>query len=494
MEDGRITAVGQNQDFNITGIEKCDLNGRWIIPGFNDAHIHVWKVGQLTTHILDLRGTGSIHLLQERIRAAANAVPAGTWIIGRGFNEAVLAERRLPVREDLDAVCPQHPVYLVRTCAHIAVVNSLALRMCNITNTTPQPAGGAVGRRGDDVNGLLYETALGLVAPHLPPLSQDDYRQMILEGARQLLEAGITSATDPAVHPELLKAYLNLTPRDTVLRLNLFPILLPDGGNKPFPLPDVLHTPHKRVTAVKFFSDGGLSGKTAALHRTYKNNNDKGILRLDPAQFLEQAAMAMDKGLNIATHAIGDRAIDMVLDVYERLSTKPNAAFNRIEHFGLPSDEAMTRMARGRFIAVPQPIFLDELGENFITAIDDEYLSHCYPMRSLIRKGIPFALSTDAPVVRNFNPWTNIKAAVTRRTAGGTCIAKNESLTIAEAIHAYTAGSAYAEGTAAFKGTLTSGKVADFLVLDRNPLETPVEELEQIRMEDIFSDGISIRQ
>ena len=493
VEDGTITAVGKDEDFNIPGVQKKDLGERWVIPGFNDAHIHVWKVGQLTTHILDLRGTESISKLQDRIRKAAEAVPAGTWIIGRGFNEAVLAERRLPVKEDLDYACPDHPVYLVRTCAHIAVLNSVALKKCSITRDTTDPAGGAIGQTEGAPNGLLYETALGLATPFLPPLSQDDYRTMILEGARQLLQAGITSATDPAVHPELLNAYLNLGSEDTALRLNLFPILLPDGGEKPYPIPDVMRTPRKRITAVKFFSDGGLSGKTAALYRCYKNSDDRGILRLDREYFHKLAGKAMDKGLNIATHAIGDRAIDLVLDVYEGLVSKPNGSLNRIEHFGLPSDEALTRMAKNKFIAVPQPVFLDELGENFISAIDDDYLSRCYPMRSLIRLGIPFALSTDAPVVRNFNPWSNIRTAVNRRTAGGHTIAAHESLTVAEAIRAYTAGSAYAEGTSTFKGTLTAGKVADFLVLDRDPLNTAVDELEQIRIEEVYSDGIPVR-
>lgn len=493
VEDGIITAVGSSHDFNLPDAEKKDLGGLWVIPGFNDAHIHVWKVGQLATHIMDLRGTASISVLQDRLRAAASELPAGTWIIGRGFNEAVLSERRLPVKEDLDAATQNHPVYLVRTCAHIAVVNSLALEKCGIHDKTSDPAGGALGRTGDKPNGLFYETALGLVTSHLPPLSQSDYRSMILEGARQLLKAGITSATDPAVHPELLRAYLDLREEETQLRLNLFPILLPDGGDKPFPIPQVLRTPRKRVTAVKFFSDGGLSGKTAALNRTYINSPNQGILRLGHGQFLELASEAMRQGLHIATHAIGDRAIDMVLDVYEALSEFPHGRGNRIEHFGLPSEAAMARMAHGGFIAVPQPVFLDELGENFISAIDGDYLSRCYPLRSLIRNGIPFALSTDAPVVRNFDPWRNIMAAVTRKTSAGNPIAPNEALTVEEAIHAYTAGSAFAEGTASFKGTLTPGKVADFLVLDRNPLATAAGELEQIRTLEIFSGGMPVQ-
>ncbi len=494
VEGDKISSVGEYDGLvkkKKVDTALIDVKGKIILPGFNDAHINVWKVGQLESFIIDLRGVESISQLQKKVRLSADKLPAGTWITGRGFNEQVLSDQRMPSKEDLDAISTRHPIYLIRTCAHIAVTNSVGLEVANIDHSTRTPTGGVIGKNEKgQLNGLFYETALGLITNHIPPPSQADYQRMILAGAEMMIRCGITSATDPAVHPELLQAYLQLDKeRKLPIRFNLMPIILPDGVSIPYPIPDKYSSDYISVDTVKFFSDGGLSGKTAALKRSYKNSTDCGVLRLERYPFLELCRAAQLKGFRIGTHAIGDVAIDLVVDTYKALRAEFGDTRNRIEHFGLPSDKNIQDVADFGFIPVPQPIFLDELGENFRSSLDDEYLSRCYPVKTLLDKNIPVAFSTDAPVVKNINPWSCIKASITRRTNAGNTIAPNESISVQEAIYAYTMGSAYAEGKEDKKGSLEVGKLADFIIVDKNPTSVSIDEIDSIGVEATYIAG-----
>jgi len=495
VENGRFIAVGQQREVERhadQATRRVDLQNRTVLPGFNDAHIHLWKVGQLASFIIDLRGVKSIAELQSIVRSSIQHIPAGTWVTGRGFNEQLLEENRMPSIADLDAISLEHPIYLIRTCAHIAVVNSYALQQSGVTRSTPAPEGGVVGKdENNNLTGAFYETALGLVTKHIPAPSKEDYEQMIGLGIRKMLQLGITSVTDPAAHPELLEAYISYAVKqDPAIRLNVFPILLPDGGDKPYDIPAIHESDFLTIDTVKFFSDGGLSGKTASISRPYKNSSDHGVLRLHAKEFYNLAREAQEKGFRIATHAIGDMAIHLVLDTYKKLHANFGDTRNRIEHFGLPTSMDVRIMADYQFVAVPQPVFLYELGENFIHSLDEAYLSFCYPIKSLLEKKIPVALSTDGPVVGNVNPWSNIKSAMQRKTRLGNVISKNESISIQEALHAYTVGSAYAEGKEKFKGSIAAHQLADFIIVDQNPMDTDVDQLDSIKVEETYVNGI----
>lgn len=497
VEGNYIAAVGSDDEVKQAvhpETIRVDLQGRCVMPGFNDAHVHVWKVGQLESFVIDLRGIGSISELIDKLKVSAAKLPAGTWITGRGFNEQVLAEKRMPEKEDLDAISTQHPIYLIRTCAHIGVVNTLALQYAGINENTTATPGGVIGRQSNgEPTGIFYETALGLITNHIPPPTTAEYKQMILIGARRLLEVGVTSATDPAVHPELLQAYYEVYhEKSSPVRFNLMPILLPDGGNKPYPIPEKFDSDSLSVQTVKFFSDGGLSGKTAALTRAYKNSTDRGVLRLQRNVFFALANEAQQKGFRIGTHAIGDEAIALVIDVYKSLYELYGDTRNRIEHLGLPTAQHIDDLAKYRFVCVPQPIFLAELGENFIHALDEYYLNQCYPAKSLLAKDIPLAYSTDAPVVKDINPWRGIKAAVTRSTSAGNFIAAHEAVSVEDALFAYTMGSAYAEQKEMVKGSIEKGKLADFIILNQNPLAVAAAEIETVHVLATYVNGICV--
>lgn len=493
IEGNSIKAIGSHEDLKaqVDGqTELHDLQGRTLVPGFNDTHIHIWKVGNLKTYMLDLRGASSLEEMQARISDYAKAYPDVEWVVARGFNEAGWTDSRLPDRHDLDKVVPGKPVYVIRTCAHIAVANTAALQAAGVSNTTLVPEGGMMQMGSDGrPNGIFSETALGLVANHIPPYNKAQLKRMVLAAREEMFRYGITAATDPAVDPLLLEAYREMN-RDGELgfRLNAIPILLPDGGEQPYPLPDWQDSPFLKLNTVKFFSDGGLSGKTAALKRTYKDSSEKGLLRLDPQQYRQLARAALERNLGIATHAIGDAAIEFVINVYSELGRDFPGSIRRIEHLGLPEKQHLQQMAAAGISTSMQAIFISELGKNFRRYIDSNYLRHCYPIKSVLDQGILAALSSDAPVVQNFNPMKGVYAAVSRRDDQGELIAPDEAISIRDALKMYTDTAAAISGVSNF-GRLAPGMLADLAELEHNPLDTPVNDLPSLKVNTTWVDG-----
>jgi predicted amidohydrolase YtcJ len=495
VKDGKIVAIGKKKSIfslKTKNTQFVDLQGNTLLPGFIDAHIHVWKVGNLMTYTLDLRGVKSITEIQQKLLQFRNENPEATWINARGFNEITMEEGRLLTKSDLDMVISDIPVIVQRTCAHITVVNSQTLKINNISSKTKNPNGGKIDIDSEGkTTGILRETAQGLAHHALPKYTQEAYEKMILSAQSALISQGITTATDPAITPDLFAAYQSLSEKGALkMRIRAFPILLPDGGNEPLPLPKLTETPFFAVKFVKFFSDGGLSGQTAALSRPYlssKNEDksaieNKGILRLKEKQFYELSKKAAKEGWGIATHAIGDAAIGFVLKIYKRLRKEFPEMVLRIEHLGLPTKSHLRTIKKYKIGIATQPIFLEELGDNFIKYIDKEFLNHCYPYKSLEKMGIAVAFSSDAPVVKDFNPLQCIKSAVTRATAKGKIIAAEEAVSVAYGLQAFTSGSALLNGDEHFLGQLKVGFAADFVVLDRNPLETAIENLTEIKV------------
>jgi predicted amidohydrolase YtcJ len=349
--------------------------------------------------------------------------------------------------------------------------------------------GGEIDRdAGGEPTGVLRETARGLVLRQMPPPTRDDYRAMITAALAHQLSRGITSTNDAGVAPELLEAYRALDAEGRLAsRVNVMALRLVDGVG-PVPLPAAHHrSDNLRIDTVKFFADGGLSGATAALSVPYRHADTRGVLRLDEDEFLALAREAHEAGWRIATHAIGDVAIDQVLRVYEALGRGPMR--HRIEHFGLPSADHLARAARLGVIAVPQTIFVHVLGRNFRQYLPDALLPRAYPVRAMIDAGVTVALSSDAPVVENDSPLAGIQAAMLRRDADGQPVAPVEAITLNEALDAYTRGGAIASGDDADRGCLREGMLADLAVLSGDLRETPPEELTSLRVTQTWVGG-----
>jgi predicted amidohydrolase YtcJ len=474
---GRIEAVGtQNELRNQfdSFSSAIDFQGKTIVPGLNDSHIHVWKIGHLRTYMLDVRGVKSIVEFQKRLKEFAEKNPDSEWIMARGINEMVLEEKRLPTKEDLDEVISDRPVFVIRTCAHIGIANSKAMEISGVDETTEVPFGGEIRKNQDgSLQGIFTERALGLIMNKIPAFTFEEYKNMILEAHNYLLSLGITSATDPAANEELLAAYIKLDQEGLLkVRMNVFPLRIPDGSDDIQVLPEQYESEFLQIKTVKFFSDGGLSSATAAINVPYKNTDGyKGVLRLDYDKFYQTAKEAVDKGFSVATHAIGHQAIDLTLKVYRDLFKIDNTLRHRIEHVGFLSNENIKDFKTMNMTAAMQPIFIYELANNFKNTLTDDLLDVVYPCKTVLDNGINLALSTDGPVVKEINPWVNIETAVTRKAADGFVIGESQKITFQQALKAYTLGSATADNLENIKGSLSKGKYADFIVLSANPFD-----------------------
>ncbi|WP_117236902.1 amidohydrolase [Thermus sediminis] len=456
----------------VAGLEPGRGEGEAILPGFHDAHVHIWKVGQLLTDLLDLRGVGSLEALGKLLQERDRLLPPGAWLLGRGWNEVRLGA--WPNRAFLDSVLPRRPVVLTRTCAHIHAANTRALEAAGIGPDTPSPPGGEI-RYWD---GLLLERAHGLLERALPRRTVDDYQRYILAGARHLLSHGITSALEPGADPLLLAAYRRLDQEGRLpMRVSVLAVVRPDGEEATYPLPEPYRSERLVIAGVKFFADGGLSGASAAVSRPYREMSGQGVLRLRAEELFELALPAHEKGFFIATHAIGDVAILEVLKAYRRLyRARPLPTRHRLEHFGLPSPKALA-LARALGVwAVPQPIFLDELRENFLRYLPPEFLPWCYQLVRMERAGLSLAFSSDAPVVLEVSPLKGALAAGRPLTGRG--------LPLERALFYY----AQPEASALPPARLWPGHAADLVAFDRDPFRHP-EETRVVRVE---VDGVAV--
>lgn len=496
VRDGRIAAVGDMAAAAAPGARVVDLGGRTVIPAFHDAHAHIWKMGHLLTTMLDLRGVESVEAIVARVAAFRGRRPAGSWLLGRGFNEAAMAEGRMPTRDDLDRAAPDQPVVLTRTCGHIYAANSTALNRAAITATTAAPVGGEIDRDpAGTPTGILRETAMGLMTEAMPPPTDADYEQMIAAALGHQLALGITMSACCGVNPQLLGVYRAMDAGGRLpARVNVMPFRRVDGVPAPVPLPERHVSPMLRVDTVKFLADGGLSGATAALSVPYRHADTRGVLRFARDEFEALCRESHDAGWRIATHAIGDVTIDQVLDVYEALGPHPSGLGHRIEHLGLPSAHQLARAARLGVIAVPQSIFLYELGRNFRDYVPELLAPRIYPLRSMLDAGLTMALSSDAPVVENDDPLAGMAAAILRRDRTGEPLLPAQAITAAEALDAYTRGSASAVGLEHELGTIAPGYRADLAVLSGDPLATPPERLADLTVDLTILDGRVVYQ
>ncbi|MBN8638190.1 MAG: amidohydrolase [Anaerolineae bacterium] len=477
-----------------TQIRRVDLDGRTLIPGFNDAHVHIWKLGLLLTIQVDARGAAAPNIPAIIVGFAERAakLPPGTWITGRGYNEAQLPERRHLTRYDLDQASPNHPMALTRTCGHMIVANSLALKLAGIDRATPNPPGGVIVRdEQGEPTGLVQETAMGLITRAMPDIEDEIMGRGIREAMYHQLRLGITSATDPLLTPAHVRVYRQLEAAgDLPVRVNGLPIRRPDGVEKiTYPLPEKYVSDTLRIDCVKFFADGGLSGATAAISTPYKETGNQGVLRFEDEELLDLAWEAHAAGFRIATHAIGDVALEQVISVYEELHRRKPGLRHRIEHVALPAPGHLQRMQAIGTMAVPQSVFLYALGANYRRYIPDALLPGVFPIRDMIDTGLPVALSSDAPVVPDDNPLLGMKAALDRCDASGQPFTREQGISAYEALYAYTMGGAIASGDEANRGSVTRGKWADMVILSGDPLITPPADLPNLVVEQTYVGG-----
>jgi predicted amidohydrolase YtcJ len=468
-----------------------DLAGRLAIPGLNDAHMHMVPLGlgMLEVGLRADSGATSIGVILDRIAAAARQRPAGSWIIASGYDHNELAERRHPTLEELDAIAPEHPVYVKRTCHHIAIANSRALRAAGIDLDTPVPDGGLIERRDGVLTGLLAESALRLVAGVLPRPGRAELIAAIERAGNSMLAQGITSVMEAAAGMnggmEEIAAFEEAASTGR-LPLRVWTCLY---GNADGTAEEAHAAGYRfgrevgllRYGAMKIFADGSAGGLTAAMRNPYLvgEPGNFGVLCLPEQEMHQRLAHYHGQGYQLAIHAIGDAAIEQVLSGIERAGTKVlpvRGRRHRIEHCGFLDDGQLRRMVAAGIDPVPQPIFLYDFGDLYVRNVGAERTAASHPMWDWLRAGLHPAASTDAPVCAT-DPFKNIFAMVTRRSRAGTVLGEDQRLSMAEALHAYTACGAYTQFAEDQKGRLVAGQLADIAVLSHDLFAITPEEL-----------------
>lgn len=499
IRDGRIAAVGSRDEIRSAGRDarRIDLAGQAVVPGFNDAHCHILSFG-LNLDGIDV-SVDAVHDIAGIGRAVADrARRAGSdeWLLGSGYDQNMLAERRHPTRHDLDQASPNHPVVLHHTSGHVLTANSRALEHAGLGPDTVTPPGGEVDRDEHGVpTGVLKEAAMGLMASAIPPPTTDQGKRAIVRAMQTMASFGITSATDlatghgPSPEPELAMYRAAVAAGEVVGRIGLCPqieyVAAPDTGEVQGPgeftvgqQPDWL-----AISATKIFSDGALSTRTAALRRPYAGEpENRGILlwATETLQIMMERAHAA--GWQIATHALGDRAVEEVLACYRRvLRSAPRADHrHRIEHCMIV-DEALAREMRDLgIVPVIQPD-IHRLGDGYIAALGPERAAQVIPVPLFARAGLTIAFSSDAPVIP-CNPLDVIRSAVVRTTPSGEVLGPDYAIDVMDGIRYYTSGSAHATHRDDLVGALRPGLAADFAVLNADPATTPREELATVRV------------
>jgi predicted amidohydrolase YtcJ len=485
----RIERVGPDAEITQLagpGSKKLDLQGRSVLPGLIDAHLHLMGIGKSVAQ-LDLRGVASAAEAAAKVAAAAARTAPGDWIEGSGWDQNLWQVPEFPTASVLDAVSADHPVVLDRVDHHVLWVNQAALDAAAITRGTPDPRGGKLirDRATGKPTGILLDDAMSLVLDKIPRPSRETKQKWIEDAGRRLLASGITSVHDAGVEPEDIDLYKMMVEGGR-LPVRVYAML--GGSNRKLPDYFAIAPIHgygdRRFTfrALKLGVDGALGSRGAALLAPYSDDPKNGGLTTMPAEQLGQITReALRRGYQVCVHAIGDRANRMVLDAFQSaLGLVPSADPRfRIEHAQILSADDLPRFGRLGVIASMQPTHATSDMPWVLARLGPDRIAGAYAWRSLLASSARLAFGSDAPIER-WNPFDGLFAAVTRqdhslKPEGGWL--PEQKISRREALEAFTIGGAYAAFEEKEKGTITPGKLADLVVLDRDYFEVPEAEI-----------------
>ncbi|MGB3329327.1 MAG: amidohydrolase, partial [Thermomicrobiales bacterium] len=461
-----------------------------------DAHCHVMMTGFALNQLdLSAESTPSIGAIQHLVAAATTRVPTGTWIVGQGYDQASLAEQRHPTRQDLDAVAPDHPVLLWRSCHHIAVANSAALRAGAVTAATDDPGDGRIDR--DDAGeptGVLREAAVDLVSSIIPEPTEDQLAAAIVAGGKSFREHGVTSVAEAGIRlPEQLRAYQRLAQRgDLPLRTYLM-MIIDDALDAMIDLGLMtgFGDDWLRLGNAKLFSDGSIGGRTARMRQPYEGEPDNyGLWMIPTAEVKAKVLRAHLAGFQIGIHAIGDAAIELILDAYAEAQAalpRPDVR-HRIEHCSIVDLPLIERIAKEKVVPIPGTTFLHYTRPAYEQNLGRDRFRYAYAMKTFAEHGIVAAASSDAPVVP-VDPLLGIETMVTRLDRLGQDAWVEERISVEEAIRAYTVNAAFASHDEKRKGTLRPGYLADITVFDRDLRSIAPTDIHTAHVDATIQDG-----
>jgi predicted amidohydrolase YtcJ len=493
---GRVIAVGSNAEVEALSGQPARVvraAGRFLMPGFHDSHIHLMTGGMILDAV-ELKDAATPAEFSRRIGDRARRTPPGEWVLGGNWDEQQWPGSPLPTREMIDGVTRDTPVFVNRYDEHMSLANTLALKMAGVTRRTPDPPGGLIVRDASgEPTGVLKDAAMALVQRVIPPDTPERRERILRRALAHMASLGVTSVQDMGPADEDVDLYRQLDARhELTTRIRAVPAevalakKLEEGGRgEPGG-----QSAFVRVGGAKGFADGSLGSTTALFFEPYTDDpKSRGLLadEMQPLEGMRARLQQIDRaGEQLCIHAIGDRAISMVLDLFQDVAAANGARDRRprIEHSQHVAPQDFARYARLGVIAAVQPYHAIDDGKWAEKRIGAERVKGTYAFRSFLDHGVRLALGSDWPVAP-LDPIQGLYAAVTRATLDGKHPGgwvPDQRITVAQAIEGYTMGAAYSEFQEREKGSVTPGKLADLVLLDSDPFKTAPEALKDIKV------------
>jgi predicted amidohydrolase YtcJ len=482
IKGNRILLVAGNEGLErVKGAKSkvIDCQGRTVVPGFNDAHCHIFSfIRKLRSLDLSPASVRSIADIKAAIRHRVQSLPPGRWLTGTDYNEFYLAEKRHPNRWDLDEAAPQHPVVISHRSLHACVLNSRALSLAGITRETPEPPGAIIARDLDtgEPSGLLFEMLGYIREKVLPPLSEEELAEGMALANRHYLSMGITSlqeatATNDYARWQTLKRFKQSGKLASRVSMMF------------------------GIDALSQFQEAGLalgSGDSQLRLGGVKIllNETTGQLQPPPPKLCQQALRVHRAGFQLAIHCIEPSTVEAAIAALEYVGSQQplTRQRHRLEHCSECPPELLKRLIKLKVMVVTQPPFIYYSGERYLATLPSNRQRWLYRIKSFLDGGLVVAASSDSPVAQD-NPLVGIYVAVTRRAESGQQLLSEERISAQQALTMYTTNAAYASFEENIKGSIADGKLADLVVLSADPLKSPPERLKDIRMEMTIIDG-----
>ncbi|MEA3105932.1 MAG: hypothetical protein QOI88_537 [Gammaproteobacteria bacterium] len=511
VRDGKIIAVGADRDIlRLAGAatRRIDLRGRTATPGLIDSHAHIADGGVEELYHVHLSDVSTVAEAVRRVQAGLAALKPGAWLQGDGWDEGKLTERRYLAAADLDQVSPDNPVWLMHTTGHYGVANSAALRLARIDASTPNPAAGTIDRdAGGKPTGVLKEAAMTAVLDLVPPPTPEEQRKGILKSIDTLHREGITAVKDPSITQPIWDAYVSLLNEGKLAEhicvlwyagstLESAHAALKTISAQPKP-PQSLGDGRLLSCGAKIFMDGSGGARTAWLFKDWNKNStdpdtgNAGYPSTEPEEYRRMVRLFHKAGIHVGTHAVGDRAIDWVVDTYAGVlaETPTRGLRHSIIHANIPSDHAIQVMSmlQGKYDAAypeTQAPFMWWLGDTYAANFGPERSHRLLPLNTFLKHGIQWGGGSDysvTPVAARFGLWASIERETLKGTYGAHPFGTAEAVDIHAALRSYTTWAAHQLFLDKRIGSLELGKDADVAVWDRDMYEIPSPELKELK-------------
>lgn len=503
VKEGKVVGLDREVD-HLQGPETklVNLNNKAVLPGFIESHTHPLDYATNLLQ-LDLRPnvTPDIDSILEAVRERAKSTPKGEWILGMGWDDSKMKEKRPPTIDELSEVAPDHPVFLRRTCMHNAVVNRMAFRASGLPEIPEDPEGGHfyLDARTGTPNGLVQEHAMHEFS--IPQFTVEQLKYAMLKAQEQFFKWGITTIHDMAVTKNNMIVYQQLQNDENYRLKTRMWLWAIDSMGWLGSQEEVLKlgiksqfgNDHLKIQGLKYMLDGTVGGRTAALYEPYENEDTKGILYMQQDRLNDLVSEAIHHGLRVSIHGIGERAIDMALEAITNATTSEEnkKMRNRIEHVALATDQHLEKLAEYGIIAASSIGFIYSIGDSYLANLGKERASKVFRLASLKEHGILAPGHSDLPVCDG-NPFLGIYSAVVRKTISGQQLGTEEAISVEDAIKAYTIDAAYTGFDEAIIGSLSPGKYADFIVLDQDPLKVDPESIKDINVIQTVVEGETV--